>query len=71
MKIFSNIAINRDWNFRRTRRGWFTPTAVPHAALSGQYALEQTYIVPVEALVAKDKAPINVLEAICKRTLSV
>ena len=51
---------------------WMVYTdGVPHAALSGQYALEQTYIVPVEALVAKDKAPINVLEAICKRTLSV
>ena len=51
---------------------WMVYTdGVPHAALSGQYALEQTYIVPVEALVAKDKAPIKVLEAICKRSLSV
>ncbi len=51
---------------------WMVYTdGVPHAALSGQYALEQTYIVPVEALVAKDKAPIKILEAICKRNLSV
>ena len=51
---------------------WMVYTdGVPHAALSGQYALEQTYIVPVEALVAKDKAPINILEAICNKKLSV
>jgi 3-deoxy-D-manno-octulosonic acid hydroxylase-like protein len=35
---------------------------VPHAALSGQYALEQTYIVPRAALVAPQVAPISVLE---------
>lgn len=50
---------------------WMVYTdGVPHAALSGRYALEQTYIVPVEALVAKDKAPITILEAICNRKLS-
>ncbi len=37
---------------------------VPHAALSGKYALEQTYIVPREALVAPEVAPISVLEKI-------
>ncbi len=51
---------------------WMVYTdGVPHAALSGQYALEQTYIVPVDALVAKEKAPINILEAICKQKLSL
>lgn len=44
---------------------------VPHAALSGQYALEQTFIVPVESLVAKENAPINILEAICNQKLSL
>ncbi len=37
---------------------------VPHAVLSGQYALEQTLIVPTEALVAPQQAPIRVLEKI-------
>ncbi|CAN5801154.1 Kdo hydroxylase family protein [soil metagenome] len=51
---------------------WMVYTdGVPHAALSGQYALEQTYIVPVETLVAKAKAPISILETICNRKLSV
>ncbi|HTC95848.1 MAG TPA: Kdo hydroxylase family protein [Terriglobales bacterium] len=44
---------------------WMVYTdGVPHAALSGQYALEHTYIVPREALVAPELAPINVLEKI-------
>ena len=43
---------------------------VPHAALSGQFALEQTYIVPVNALLAPDHAPLRVLEKLCGRPLS-
>jgi 3-deoxy-D-manno-oct-2-ulosonic acid (Kdo) hydroxylase len=43
---------------------------VPHAALSGQFALEQTFIIPPEALIAPQKAPIRVLEALCGRALS-
>lgn len=50
---------------------WLVYTdGVPHAALSGQYALEQTFIIPVEALVVKEKAPIKILEAICHKNLS-
>jgi hypothetical protein len=36
--------------------------SVPHAVLSGQYALEQTFIIPVKALVRPEKSPIRVLE---------
>ena len=35
---------------------------VSHAALSGQYALEQTFIIARESLVLPAKAPVNVLE---------
>jgi len=35
---------------------------VTHAALEGQYALEQTFIVPREALLNPEKAPISILE---------
>jgi hypothetical protein len=42
---------------------WLVYTdGVPHAALSGQFAMEQTFIVPVEALVAPEVSPIRVLE---------
>lgn len=44
---------------------WMVYTdGVPHAALSGQYALEQTFIVPIDAFVTPEVAPVRVLEAI-------
>jgi len=36
--------------------------AVAHAALSGQFALEQTFIVPRSVLVAPELAPVSILE---------
>ena len=43
---------------------------VSHAVLSGQYALEQTFLVSREAMVLPQKAPIRILERICGHTLS-
>jgi hypothetical protein len=43
---------------------------VPHAALSGQFAMEQTFIVPAEALVSREESPIGILEGICGRKLA-
>ncbi|HVM98597.1 MAG TPA: Kdo hydroxylase family protein [Caulobacteraceae bacterium] len=34
----------------------------PHAAVSGQYALEQTFYVPVEALADPSRSPLRILE---------
>jgi len=43
---------------------WMVYTdGVPHAVVSGQYALEQTFIIPREVLVSPDVAPIGVLES--------
>jgi len=36
---------------------------VPHAVMSGQFALEQTFIIPPQALVSPDAAPLRVLES--------
>jgi hypothetical protein len=44
--------------------------SVPHAVLSGQYALEQTFIIPVKALVLPEKSPIRVLEKLAGRPLA-
>ena len=59
-------------NFPKTRiefpplSSWLVYTdTVPHAVLSGRYALEQTYIVPMDAMVAPDKAPLRILEKMC------
>jgi hypothetical protein len=43
---------------------------LPHAVVSGQSAMEQTFLMPVEALVTPEAAPIRVLEKIAGRTLS-
>lgn len=41
---------------------WMVYTdGVPHAVISGRYALEQTFIVPTTALVSPEVAPVNVL----------
>lgn len=43
--------------------------SVPHAVLSGQFALEQTFIVPVSAMVMPEKSPVRVLEKLAGRSL--
>lgn len=42
---------------------------VSHAALSGQYALEQTFIVPQNALLFPEKSPVSVLERLSGKNL--
>lgn len=42
---------------------------VSHAALSGQYALEQTFLIPVPALLFPDKSPLRILERLSGRNL--
>ncbi|MFZ0480002.1 MAG: Kdo hydroxylase family protein [Terriglobales bacterium] len=50
---------------------WLVYTdGVPHAALSGQFAMEQTFIIPVEALVAPEASPIRVLEGLAERAMN-
>jgi hypothetical protein len=44
--------------------------SVPHAAISGQYALEQTFIIPLKAMVEPQKSPLRVLEALCGQPLA-
>jgi hypothetical protein len=44
--------------------------SVPHAVLSGQYALEQTFIIPFSAMLEPEKAPISVLEQMAGAPLS-
>jgi hypothetical protein len=58
------------WEFP-PNSSWIVLTdTVSHAVLSGQFALEQTYIIPRSALALPEKAPINILEQICGRPLT-
>jgi len=43
---------------------------VAHAALSGQFALEQTFIVSRDALLLRHKAPVCILESLCEMPLT-
>lgn len=50
---------------------WMVYTdGVPHAVLSGRYALEQTFIVPAEAFVTREAAPIHVLEQMTRMKMA-
>jgi hypothetical protein len=42
---------------------------VSHAALSGQYALEQTFLIPLKALLFPDRSPVRVLERLSGRNM--
>jgi hypothetical protein len=42
---------------------------VPHAVLSGQYALEQTFLVEHQAMVSPESSPLSVLEAMTHSAL--
>ncbi len=43
--------------------------SVPHAVLCGQFAVEQTLIIPVSAMVSPEKAPVRILEKMAGRCL--
>ena len=42
---------------------------VSHAAMAGQYQLEQTFLLPVEAMQKPERSPLRILERIKKRAL--
>jgi hypothetical protein len=43
---------------------------VPHAATGGQYALEQTFYLPVQAMHHPERSPLRILEALTRRSLA-
>ena len=42
---------------------------VSHAAMSGQYQLEQTFLLPIDAMAQPDRSPLRVLESVKGRAL--
>jgi hypothetical protein len=42
---------------------------VSHAAMSGQYQLEQTFLLPIDAMAEPDRSPLKILERIKNRAL--
>jgi len=44
--------------------------AVSHAAMSGQYQLEQTFVLPVDAMIDEQQSPLRILERLKGRRLA-
>jgi len=70
---------NRDFQQNCIKQRWEFPPGscwmcytdmVSHAVLSGQFALEQTFLISRHAMVLPEKAPIRILERICGHPLS-
>lgn len=73
MRFHNFLKENPRWQAECEKYPWQFPPGsswmvytdtVPHAVLAGQYALEQTFLVRPEALVAPSSSPLNVLEEI-------
>jgi hypothetical protein len=71
MRFHNFLKENAEYQAQGKREAWSFPPGsswmvytdmVPHAVLAGQYALEQTYLVAPEAMVAPEHAPLSVLE---------
>jgi hypothetical protein len=69
-EAYQGSAPRQRWSFA-AGSSWvvFTDAAL-HAALSGQHALEQTFLVPVQAMAEPDAAPLKVLERMTGRRLA-
>lgn len=49
---------------------WMVYTdGVAHAVMSGQYAMEQTFLIPADALVSPEQAPYRILESLAGKPL--
>jgi hypothetical protein len=58
------------WEFAPNSSWLVFTDCVSHAVLSGQYALEQTFLIPPNALVESKHAPLAILEKIAGRRLT-
>jgi hypothetical protein len=65
-----NTPKNR-WEFPPNSSWMVFTDSVSHAVLSGQYALEQTLLIPQAALVEPQRSPLKILESLAGRRLTV
>jgi hypothetical protein len=66
---YQRTAPREEVNFPAGAVWMFFSDRVLHAALSGQYALEQTFYLPVEAMADQRDSPLRILENYYGRTL--
>jgi hypothetical protein len=68
---FQRASPRSRWEFPPQSTWLVFTDMVSHAALSGQFALEQTFIISQASLVALEKAPIRILERLAGGPLSL
>ncbi|HET9087632.1 MAG TPA: Kdo hydroxylase family protein [Acidobacteriaceae bacterium] len=78
MRFHNFLKENENYQVSGKRESWYFPPGsswmvytdmVPHAVLAGQYALEQTYLVAPEAMIAPGHSPLGVLQAMTGQKL--
>lgn len=69
--LFQETTPKNRWEFP-PNSSWLAFTdSVSHAVLEGQYALEQTFIIPHSALVETARSPLAILERIANHSLTI
>ncbi|HSX26403.1 MAG TPA: Kdo hydroxylase family protein [Chlamydiales bacterium] len=66
---FQRTCPKEEWEFPPNSCWAVFTDQVSHAALAGQYALEQTFLVPHTALLYPDKAPVSILERLAGKNM--
>ncbi|HLE04059.1 MAG TPA: Kdo hydroxylase family protein [Anaerolineales bacterium] len=67
---FQESCPKQRWEFPPHSTWLLFTDMVSHAVLAGQFALEHTFIVPRNALLLPDKAPVSILESLCGSSLT-
>lgn len=68
---FQDKTQKHTWEFPPNSAWMVFTDCVSHAVLSGQYALEQTFMIPQSALVEPQRSPLKILENIARRELTL
>jgi hypothetical protein len=68
-ELFQKECLKDHWEFPPHSCWAVFTDQVSHAALAGQYALEQTYLVPKKGLLFPDQSPLGILERLSHRNM--
>ncbi len=69
-RVYQSQVAQSFWEFHAGSTWTLFSDQVSHAAMSGQYAMEQTYYLPVDCMLDPSQAPVRVLERLLGRALT-
>ncbi len=70
-RTFQSDTPRSRWEFAPGTTWMVYTDMVPHAVMSGQYALEQTFLVRPDVLLLPERSPLRVLERLCGARLTL